>query len=84
MFGGEGDDLTFERIKAKCRGIGYNYSDEELSAILEEFVTQGRLITLEVDGERVWKPIKVAKNPKKSRHPERRRRRPYGRGLPPD
>jgi hypothetical protein len=66
MFGGEGDDLTFERIKAKCRGIGYNYSDEELTGILEEFVTQGRLITLEVDGERIWKPIKVAKNPKKA------------------
>jgi AAA domain len=65
MFGGEGD-MTFERIRAKCRGIGYNYSDEELSAILEEFVTQGRLITVEVDGERVWKPVKVAKNPKKA------------------
>jgi hypothetical protein len=65
MFGGEGD-MTFERIRAKCRGIGYNYSDEELAAILEEFVTQGRLITVEVHGERVWKPVKVAKNPKKA------------------
>ena len=66
MFGGEEGDLTFERIKAKFRRIGYNYSDEELAAILEEFVGQGRLITVEENGERVWKPIKVAKNPKKA------------------
>ena len=66
MFGGEEGDLTFERIKARYRRIGYNYSDEELSAILEEFVTQGRLITVEVDGEKVLKPIKVAQNAKRA------------------
>jgi hypothetical protein len=67
MFGGgEGEDLTFERIKAKFRGIGYNYSDEELSGILEEFVRAGRLIIVEVNGERVLKPIKVAKKPKRA------------------
>jgi AAA domain len=68
MFDGEGDNLTFERIRAKCRGIGYNYSGEELAAILEEFVGQGRLTKrgtgLETDQGR--------QESEESRRPERR------------
>ena len=67
MFGGEEGDLTFERIRARCRRIGYNYSDEELSTILEEFVTQGRLITVEVDGRKGLEA--VSRSPRTRRKP---------------
>jgi len=60
LFRDEGD-LTFAIIKGRFRRHGYNYSDEELAAILEEAVKQGKLIEVEVEGEAVWRPIKSAK-----------------------
>jgi hypothetical protein len=54
-------DLTFERIKARFHRLGYNYSDEELEQILEEAVKRGQLMAVEVEGERVWRPIKKAR-----------------------
>jgi len=54
-------ELTFEVIKARFHRHGYNYNDEELTAILEEAVKQGKLIQVEGEGEAVWRPIKTAK-----------------------
>jgi AAA domain len=54
-------DLTFERIKARFHRLGYNYSDEELEQILEEAVKRGQLMAVEVEGKRVWRPIKKAR-----------------------
>ena len=54
-------DLTFEVIKKRFKHFGYNYSNEELGEILDELVEKGKLNTVEVDGETVWRPIKSAK-----------------------
>jgi hypothetical protein len=54
-------DLTFEVIKSRFKHYSYNYTDEELSRILEELVEKGKLLTVEVDNETVWRPVKTVK-----------------------
>jgi hypothetical protein len=58
-------DLTFEVITARFKHFGYNYTKEELSEILDELVEKGKLNTVEVNGETIWRPIKSAKSVKK-------------------
>jgi hypothetical protein len=60
------DDLTFDDIKERFKSFGYTYSAEEIEEFLNDAVANGDLINLEVDGETVWRGIKVAKSGKKS------------------
>jgi hypothetical protein len=55
------EDLTFEVIKAKFRREGYNYTDEEISNVLDLAVEKGRLIAEEVDGITVYRTVKTVK-----------------------
>ena len=54
-------DLTFEIIKARFKSAGYNYTDEEISGVLDLLVEKGKLNMVEVDGETVYRTVKNAK-----------------------
>lgn len=58
-------NLTFEVIKSRFKHFGWNYSDSELTAMLDGLVAIGKLIQDEEDGEPVWRPLKSAKTAKK-------------------
>jgi AAA domain len=60
------DSFTFADIRDRLKSLGYNYSDEEIEEILKNAVANGELINLEVNGETVWRRIKMAKSGKKS------------------